>query len=479
MAAQAGSAALAAPLAVVGWALPDLSGDAPPADLGDDPVVGRQICPPLSHLDLSEGRSEEVIARKITAAVDGSWHLELRQGLHWWNGADLKAADVAAFVEQALPQLVQARGSGLWTLPSHTVSTDGEARVVVKWTEPPVFGPFIFDGAPLWQPARGSAYKFQCAGAYRPEKTAFGLALRQTPGYAFKALPPQLDVYEAGKKPPAPAAFDFRLADQFSGSPDVRPSEQPGSCALVVDLPAATLIAWNTRKGPTADPAFRALLTQLTPRGALIRSGSASLGELLSAPIPRQHPGYNQAVLVRPFDLDGTSSALEKLGYKRAAPEGTRVDRNGKPLVLTIRADRGSASLAAKVIVDAFTSVGIKTQFEDEKAPGEPDGFLAAVSLDWPRSDLLGNFHSKAVKPDPFWSLSDPELDRLLETYALSLTRASPSFGTLQQIHRKLFELEPVTVLLQHKACLDPRGSPRPVAKINPKDPDWFRQIIL
>lgn len=470
--------ALAAPLSVVGWPLPELGGDAPALDLGDDPVIGRQICPPLTHLDLSEGKSEEVIARKITTEP-GLWRFDLRQGLHWWNGAELKPADIVSFIERALPQLVQARGIGLWALPSHAVSVEGDSQVVVKWKEPPVFGPFIFDGAPLWQAVRGSAFAFQCVGAYHPEKAAFGLLLRQTPGYVFKTPPPEIDLYAPGNKPKGPAAFDFRLAEQFGGSPDVRLSDQPGSCTNVVDLPAATLIAWNTRKGPTADPVFRALMTQLTPRGALIRSGSASLGELLSAPIPRQHPGYNPAVLVRPFDLDGTVASLEKLGYKRQSPGGARVDKDGKELILTIKADSGAASLAAKVIVDSFTSIGIQTHFEDEKSPGDPDGFLVVVSLDWPKSDLLGNFHSKVAKPEPFWPLADAELDKLLEAYAVSLTNATPSFGTLQKIHKKLFELEPVTVLLQHKACLDPRGTARVSTKINSKDPDWFRQLIL
>lgn len=467
----------AAPLAVVGWPVPDLSGDSPATDLGDDPVIGRQICPPLAHLDLGAGKPEDVLARKITTTGD-SWRLEIRQGLHWWNGAELKTAEVAAFVEQAIPQLVLSRGSGLWPLPEHTVTADGDA-VVVKWKTAPAFGPYLFEGAPLWQPVRGGSFKFQCVGAYSPEKAAFGLALRQTPGYTFKTRPPDLDVYDAGKRPTGKPAFEFRLADQFGGSPDVRLSDQPGSCGNFLDLPAATLIAWNTKNGPTADPAFRALLTQLTPRGALIRSGSASLGELLSAPIARQHPGYNGAILVRPFDLDASGAALDKLGYKRRAPDAPRVDKNGKDLKLRIKAERGAASLAAKVIVDAYTAIGITTHFEDESAPGETDGFLVAVSLDWPRADLLGNFHSKVAKPDPFWSLADPDLDKLLEQYALSLTTATPGFATLQQIHKRLFELEPVTVLLQHKACFDAKGAGKPVLKTNPKDPDWFRQIIM
>ena len=42
------------PFVVLGWPLPDLSGTAPVLSDGDDAVVGRQICPSLTRLDLSE-----------------------------------------------------------------------------------------------------------------------------------------------------------------------------------------------------------------------------------------------------------------------------------------------------------------------------------------------------------------------------------------------------------------------------------------
>ncbi len=68
-------------------------------------------------------------------------------------------------------------------------------------------------------------------------------------------------------------------------------------------------------------------------------------------------------------------------------------------------------------------------------------------------------------------------MDRLLEQYAISLTEEAPNFQILRKIHKKLFEMETMTVIVNHHACLkDANGVER---KINLKDPDWFRKLVL
>ena len=493
--------AAASPINIVGWPAPDFTGDRPPLELGDDPVIGRQVCPPLTRLNLAGAKSEDVLLRKITEEPTGAagkagaiWRLELRAGLHWWDGADVTPADVATFVDQALTELVEQRGSGLWKAPPREVKVDNASRIVVLWQQVPVFGPYILSGAPLWKPSSKnvpSDPRFLCVGVYRPIVKGTTWVLAPNRGYTFN--PPLAEILLGSGTQQRPAdgkviaaapgvrRLEFRFADSLGGTPDIRPTDEPGaSCQSLLELPAATLIAWNTKKAPASDPRLRALMTQMTPRGALVRSVAATLGELISAPIPRQHPGYNAQVLVRPFDLDAAAKSLEKLGYLRKTATGPRLGLDGKPLALKIKAESGSGSLAGKVVVDAFAAVGIDVDFIDEKDPAEADGFLAAVSLDWPRNDLLANFHSAAAHPEPFWPLADPELDRLLERYSVTLTTAKPDFAILGSIHKKLFDLEPATVILQHKACFNP-GAARGKGKtaINTRDPDWFRQILM
>lgn len=470
---------------IVGWPTPDFSAERPALELGDDPVLGRQLCPPLTRLNLAGGKSEDVLLKKI---VEGrapvlTWRLELRAGLHWWDGAPVSAVDVAKFVEAALPGLVEQRGNGLWKLPWHTITADTNNLIFVSWKETPAFGAYVLNGAPLWRVAEKAAANephFQCAGVYRPVSRDGAWSLSPNPGYSFN--PPLGEIALGGQNAKVPPArrLEFRFAASLGGTPEVRANDEPGaSCQNLFELPAATLIAWNTKKAPASDPNLRALMTQMTPRGALVRSVAATLGELISAPISRHHPGYNAQVLVRPFDLDGAAKGLEKLGYVRKTPTGPRLDLAGKPLALKIKAESGSSSLAGKVVVDAFAAVGIDVDFVDEQDPVDADGFLAAVSLDWPRNDLLANFHSKAAHPEPFWPLQDKELDHLLERYAVTLTTAKPDFSILAAIHKKLFDLEPATVILQHKACFNPGAVRGKKTAINTRDPDWFRQILM
>jgi hypothetical protein len=50
----------------------------------------------------------------------------------------------------------------------------------------------------------------------------------------------------------------------------------------------------------------------------------------------------------------------------------------------------------------------------------------------------------------------------------------------LASIHRRLAALEPATVLLQHKACVDATASLRlPPGNLSQRDPDWFRQLLF
>jgi hypothetical protein len=138
--------------------------------------------------------------------------------------------------------------------------------------------------------------------------------------------------------------------------------------------------------------------------------------------------------------------------------------------------------LAEKVVSDTFSSLGISTVYKpvSDMAPGAADGVFAAVQFDWPRADLIGTLHSRAENPAPFYKLNDDQLDALLERYALSTTEEKPDMNALGAVHRRLFELEPMSVLLQHRACVESGGGLKlPSKGINVRDPDWFRKIVL
>ena len=174
-----------------------------------------------------------------------------------------------------------------------------------------------------------------------------------------------------------------------------------------------------------------------------------------------------------------TRSSVTSVAISTTAPTGSGSYGRG------MTAAQHPARTLGAVLEPNAAAVGIGMRFvhDDGKSASDGprvDGFLAALALDWPRSDLLGNFHSGVADAAPFWPLGDAALDKALETYAASLTTATPAFKALADVHARLFALEPASILMQHKACLGAGpGLAVGRAAVNPRDPDWFRQLLL
>lgn len=475
----------AAAVEVMGWPVPDLGGAEPELSLGDDPINGRQLCPALTRLNLGTKKSEVLLLKRAAEEFRDEkrgalWRLELGASLYWWNGAPVKAEDVVAYVERMLPEMVKRRGAGLWDIPAHEIKVEHGKDVVIRWRTSPAFGPFVFNDAPFFRPVVGGALKYECAGLYMPVVEGFGVTLKPSPGYRMSKPLPEVRIYKAGARPvkASDRTFELRFPSTIDGTLAERGAKTVARCERAVELPYATMILWNTRHGPTSDRAFRQLLTQLTPRGALVNEAAVTLAQVGAVPIPRQHPGYNGEVRARPFDIKAVSEGLSRLGFRRKTASSPRLDPKGEPLRLTLRTQTNSSGLVEKVITDAFSAVGIDVKFTREST-GDLDGVLAAFELDWPRVSFIGNFHSRVADTAPFWSPGDAKLDKLLEAYARTLTTAEPDFGVLGQIQARIADLEPVTMLLQHKACVQAGPGLKLAKGVNQNDPDWFRQLLF
>lgn len=472
---------------VVGWPLPDLRADEPNPKLGDDPVFGRQMCPPLTRLNLAKKDSEPLLVR-LVAVENTTWRFEPRTGIFWWNGDLISGKDVATFVEHALPAAVQARGAGLWTVPEHTIETEKDGTVLVRWAKLPEYGPFVFNGMPFHRAVpdakANSGVKFECAGLYQPKQFAeSSMTLEPNTAYSFKKPLPILKFHAPGHAPKAgpDSRFELRYADDLPASPDKRAPDDL-LCSQTLDLSYATMIVWNTAVGPAADKNFRRLITQLIPVSDLASAGAARLADGGPGLIPRGHPGSvsPRKDVVR-YNLKTVSDGLNAIGLKRKTAASPRLSADGKPLELLFGVAPGSTGLVEKVIADALTAVGIGVTFKPLSQAGDKaDGVLSTFSLDWPRVSFLGNFHSQAKPEAPFRTLGNVELDRKLEAYARTLTTAKPDFALLGAVQTQLQDLEPATVLLAHKACVSATGTVKLGKRgIDSKDPDWFRQFLF
>jgi len=447
---------------------------------------------------LKKGLSTPLLIRRISSEYAASgksfWRFELKSGIFWWDGNPVSEQDIIKAIETMIPLAVKNVGAGLWSIPDFSVIKEKKGTVLVSWKSKPSFGPYVLNGIPL---TRFHNDKLECAGLYSFNKKESFFELSATPGYASRVSSIELHPsIENTKIPLASQQIRFLFAKDFSGLPSERPSDTPASCTKVLSLPLLSVVNWNKRSGYAARPELRRIFTNLVPRGELLRAGAAYMGVLLSGPIPREHPGYNKEVLIRPFQIEQAASNLEQLGYKRKEPDKPRLDLDGKPMKLTLVVDSNintkAIGLIEKVLTDSFAVIGIGVSFEhtvDGKVNSENhiDGKLSGLKLPWPSLNLLGDFHSHAaIKKEPFWGGiygskdKDQKLDSLLESYALSLTQEKPDFQILRNIHKVLSEGEVFTILLQHQVCLEVDSSLRTKTKnLTIVDPDWFKTLLL
>ncbi|MEN9835677.1 MAG: Bacterial extracellular solute-binding protein family 5 Middle [Pseudomonadota bacterium] len=486
--AGASTAAVAGTVHIVGWPAPNLSGETPAIELGDDPIYGRQMCPPLTRLNLDERRSEDLLVKGVRQESVGGqtvWTFDIRTGLYWWRGEQVTSDDLAKFLRAELGPVVSIRSGQIWDAGSFDVNPSGPQTVKVQFKQKPAFGPYILNGVPFFRPIAAGAegFKYECVGLYRPQAAAWGVALAPTPGYKSQRAMPELAIYASGQVPSAKSsnAFYVRFAGAVNSSPAVRPPDASYSCAHTLELPNLLMIVWDKRSSLGGTAEFRRAISQLMPRSALASSGAAALAEIANSPIPKNHPGYDAKLPPQGFDLRAASAALNKLGLKRASSTSPRLDERGEPIKLTFLTQSNQAGLAEKVILDSLSAVGIAVDFKTQIAAGEKvDGMLANFAVDWPRVSYLPYFHSGAKLEWPVQPVTDKNLDRDLEKYAVSITYQKPDWNLMSAVQRDFADLEGVTVLLQQKACIDnPANFKLAKGSISQRNPDWFRQLLF
>lgn len=472
-----------AALLVAGWpfGMPgDPSKGQPPS--AHDAAFGRLACPSLTRLSLKERKSEPLLLRSVEVESSKQWKLTLKSDLYWWSGKPVTGRELAQFVSEEICAAARAALGKDMSCPKHEVrdvseSSRGAAPSVrVIWQSQPSFGPYVLNEVPLARSTGESG--FECAGLYRYRFAATGNAeLIPSPGYQQKRAAIQIQPVR-----------DARLASKAQLDFTFGSTMQTGqSCAREALVPSVMGILWNDHDdratGGVALPApVRKALTQLLPRGELLRAGALGLGELVTSFIPRQHPGYNPALRIRPYSVDEASAALEKAGWQRTKADSPRVDKkSGKPVVLRFllqEPDTPGADLLQKVIGDSLALLGIQSEFISRDS-GSVDGVIGNFAAEWPAWNLLQSERQKGLAKrfgeSSFFLQSD--VQQLARHYSHSLTTAFPDFTVMQRLHEKLYEAELFSPIFQMGSCLD--RSVRAPVKLDFTDPDWLRLLVL
>lgn len=461
-----------APILVTGWPLP--TNEAQKAILSNDAIMESLACPSLTRLNLAKKSSEPLLLEKLEEA-DKVWRFTLASGLTWWDQSAVSMSDLEAFVRETLQPQQLTHGRFAWAIPEFTL-TSKDRTLIIQWAQKPGFGPYVFNEHPFRKKSNNTI-GVQCAGNWRVEPKAAGLLLQDRSAEGLNDI--LLSTNPKAKPLNSERLLSFAFGEEMPGADSKKPLTQNLVCARPLDTPILTVIAWNPQGVATRDPGFRRAVTHLTPRGALLRSGAGAMGDLISAPILRAHPGYKRNLLVPAYDPAKSDAMLNDLGYRRLEEDGFRRDAAGKLLEVKILArNHEGSTLLRKVLDDSFRALGIKLRFINE-GEGVPDGLLTGILTSWPDGDLSQHLHSRVSGRNWPWSWQDPNLDQALEAYALSLTQKTPNFTLLEKIHDLVYKLEPFSVLMQHRVCLEARlNRPQAKGEIAVRNPDWFRQLI-
>ncbi|MBI2603600.1 MAG: hypothetical protein HYW48_11160 [Deltaproteobacteria bacterium] len=448
-------------MGIVDWPIPHLGFSQPVLWLGNDPVLGRMICPPLTRLDLEREASEPLIFKSVDEVKKEQqhvWNLTLRSGIFWWNGEEVTPVQILEFLKKELPNIINEKGSGLWTERPVHLSRDGESIQVV-WGKAPPFGPFVLNGVPLWRvrgTERQGQFGFECVGRYVPVITERGIGLNPNEKYGIPRASFLFQNSEQAQTHKVKEALRFSMADVLSARPEERNPHNEGQCSALIKLPMASVVIWNLKKPMLQNPHVRNEIADSFPRDTLLLSGAGNWGTTSSSLIPEGHPGY---------------SAVRR----KKRPAGS-----WKPdQALKFSSVRGEMGLVEKVLLDGLKARGIAASLIPMNDGGY-DGLMTGVFFPWPEMDLFDRFHSQGLSiiGGNDAAPQQGQLDSLLRDYRTSLTRTHPDFALLRKISHLLGERELVTVLIHHKACLELPGMIKRNADIREKDPDWFLALL-
>ncbi len=440
-------------LEISGWPISVFNNLAPGRSLGNDPVLGRLACPPVSRFNLETQRSEGLLFKNVAVDAQGvgsKWTYEMRSGIYWWSGEPVQSIDFERYIADNLARILDEKGLGLWSLPPFRLETSLQ-HLTIHWAKKPLFGPFIFNGESFFRLKSNKAVAFECVGTYV-------LMDVKEDKFILKAS----EKYGVSKPQEITVAANVLKGSDLSFLAPLEMGE--ASCARPVDQAWVTGVAWNPKLVPKN---LRSLLTSAIPRGGLLRQGALRLGELATTLIPKHHFGYESTIALRKFDLEYVANSL---------PGVLAAEKLTQPLTLYIESPL-KESIAQKVIEDCFFAVNISVHFvlpgniASEKLHGRLVSFIADSEM-----NFLEELHSKA-KQGPLWSPDSNDLNQALEHYAISITQPLPDLTLLKRVHRLLYDLEPVSVFFHHQSCLQSK-KPIEMGKLKLNHPDWFKILI-
>lgn len=465
-------------LGIVGWNFANFLTESPEIDFGNDPVVGRMVCPPLSRLNLMVGNSEPLVLSKLELVQAGEtvlWRMSLRTGVYWWNGDLLQLEDLKVFIDSQLDGILKKKVAAVYPVPKFSTRIT-QGKLDILWQIPPKFGPFVLDGVPIWRKkAESSSEKFECVGQYKLLKISDSeLALQAAPGYV--ASRPRVRLFSD------PSFRNGGPTIRFKTNPfEENYSKGDSNCTAKVDLPLMTAIVWRSTSFGREGEAMRRLLDAMILRSSITRIAAGGLGSEANQFIPSDYPGNE----IKKFAFPGTKTivaGLARLGYSRLNLDSDLKSKNNEVLSIKLGIVGRQNKIMERILTDGFAAFGVKLEtiaWSKESMGERVDGILTTLRLPWPELNFIQDFHSRAINSNSFLDGYNLGVDAALEEYSQSVYQGKPNWSLLHSMVRKIQAAKPVSFIMGHQMCIEASGGFQLKVKPNWLNPDWFRNALL
>lgn len=259
-----------------------------------------------------------------------------------------------------------------------------------------------------------------------------------------------------------------RAGELAAGGVDVALGLAPPDVPMVENNPSLrytvtpsrsyAFVGWNPRIPQLSDTRVRNALAMATDRVGMVETLRGDYGVPAETGVPDFHWAYDPDLEGPTYDPDAAEALLDAAGWSDRDGDGVRENEDGTPLRIDVITNANTErENIGRILADQLAEVGVAVDFEVLEmgslqgrvmSPGQRDfgGFVIGFSNDF-NIDESNFFHTDADEHMYGWSaLSDPELDRLLDTLPLIPTReeARPLWAEYQQ---RIVELQPFMYL--------------------------------
>jgi peptide/nickel transport system substrate-binding protein len=425
------------------------------SDVGAARVTLGDVYEPLWSDERADALTPVLAESWWRSGDDTDWIVTLRDGIVWHDGKPFGAADVVytytLLGPHGLSSPLAADFDDLVTVEARDPRTVrfhwkgfrvGRDRAVAKV---PILPAHVFGATAPAEIAEHPASSAPVGtGPYRFSSWDSGRAIALTRVAPHRA-PAAIERVVYRIIPDRGQAVAQLRAGQLDAMLQVPGSEleafagDPRFAVIPVELPSFTAVTWNAARPVVADPRVRRALTMLLDREAVVREIYQGRGRLLSGPWLPSAPAYDPAVVPWPFDVDAARGLLAEAGASGArvrllVPQESRVLER---IATVWQEDAKQAGLRVELETAPWGQVLARAR------SGDFDG----VAFSWttgPEQDFYHRFHSSQIGGDNWGRLSDPEVDRLLESIR-TIDDRGRRIAAEQRLHRRLHELEPVT----------------------------------